>query len=474
MMSRPTHDERLLPEEDSTESSDNATLPMPTLVHPSSESMTLAEKALAACTVLIWLFAWFGLWALIAHGHGSPYMLAMALGCHVRFTPPLGQSLPAPDPLLLFVWAWSIPLAGVCVAGAALSHSLLAIVCWAASAVSLAVATYFRCESVLAVRKSFEDLGLQPSPRPSEPWLTQLYRYAYFFYSDLPGTRPNKRVVISRIKADDEARHSALDVWTTGPSAERRPVFFFIHGGGWRGGHLRATPQAPLLQCLAAQGWFVVSAEYRKSSWPQQLEDTLEAFKWVCSEEAARLGADADKIVVAGGSAGGHLATLLTYRMLKDEAYAKRLKANALIYPALDPRDVTQSTMTSPICIPCLRLSYGQSLLAWFFELLVLRCQPELWPEASPLQLIQQNPATAKNWPPTLILHGERDSVVPLIHGETLLEITAAARGVRRREEDTLIRVPGARHTFDLTASSTASACHDGIAAWLNHERLRW
>ena len=61
-------------------------------------------------------------------------------------------------------------------------------------------------------------------------------------------------------------------------------MVFLIHGGAWRGGEARCSPQAPLLHDLVAQGYLVVSCEYRRrtgATWPVQLEDCERAFNWL-------------------------------------------------------------------------------------------------------------------------------------------------------------------------------------------------
>ena len=92
-------------------------------------------------------------------------------------------------------------------------------------------------------------------------------------------------------------------------------MLFLIHGGAWRGGHRRCSPQAPVLQALAAAGFLIISCEYRRrgAQWPVQLEDCKAALEWL-DEEGATLGADLSDVSILGTSAGGHLAALLLAR----------------------------------------------------------------------------------------------------------------------------------------------------------------
>jgi len=64
---------------------------------------------------------------------------------------------------------------------------------------------------------------------------------------------------------------------------------------------------------MAAQGWVCVSADYRLSphaTFPDHLVDLKRALAWVRSH-VAEYGGNPDFIVVAGQSAGGHLASLV-------------------------------------------------------------------------------------------------------------------------------------------------------------------
>jgi acetyl esterase/lipase len=65
----------------------------------------------------------------------------------------------------------------------------------------------------------------------------------------------------------------------------------------------------PLIYRLAAEGWVCVSADYRLSQadYSDQLADVRAALSWV-RDHAATYGGDPDKVFVAGGSAGAHLA----------------------------------------------------------------------------------------------------------------------------------------------------------------------
>jgi acetyl esterase len=92
--------------------------------------------------------------------------------------------------------------------------------------------------------------------------------------------------------------------------ADKRPVIIFFFGGGWNSG----SPGQFEKQCeyLAARGMVAITADYRVKSRQNVLADKCvtdakSAIRWV-RKNAAKLGIDPERIVAAGGSAGGHLA----------------------------------------------------------------------------------------------------------------------------------------------------------------------
>lgn len=114
----------------------------------------------------------------------------------------------------------------------------------------------------------------------------------------------------------DGFRPIRMDVYTPRASGEARPVVLWIHGGGWSRGDARTsgafTNWPAVLASLAARGFIVASLDYRLSGearFPAQIQDVKAAIRHL-REQAGTWGADAGRIYVWGGSAGGHLAAL--------------------------------------------------------------------------------------------------------------------------------------------------------------------
>ncbi|MEM9622909.1 MAG: alpha/beta hydrolase fold domain-containing protein [Pseudomonadota bacterium] len=113
------------------------------------------------------------------------------------------------------------------------------------------------------------------------------------------------------------------------------PVLVYLHGGAWVWGS-PATHRK--LTCrLAQQGFLTLSVDYRlapEHAFPAGLNDCLHAIHFA-AHNAQRWGGDADRLVLAGDSAGGNLAAAAAVA-LADEVDAPDIKAIALLYGVFD------------------------------------------------------------------------------------------------------------------------------------------
>jgi len=92
--------------------------------------------------------------------------------------------------------------------------------------------------------------------------------------------------------------------------AALRPIVILVHGGGWRAGF--RDEFAPMAVRLARQGWAAATVSYRLSGeagYPAAIHDVRAALRWLRSH-ASDYQLDAQRFALAGGSAGGQIASL--------------------------------------------------------------------------------------------------------------------------------------------------------------------
>ena len=103
-------------------------------------------------------------------------------------------------------------------------------------------------------------------------------------------------------------RELRLDVFT--PEVSKSDLLLvYVHGGAWRAG---SKDNVPVMD-LVARGYALVSVDYRLSGearFPANVHDIKAAIRFLRANHGD-FGIQADKIVILGSSAGGHLAALV-------------------------------------------------------------------------------------------------------------------------------------------------------------------
>lgn len=113
------------------------------------------------------------------------------------------------------------------------------------------------------------------------------------------------------------------------------PVLVYLHGGGWMLGNLDSHDDICRKFCAAA-GIVVVAVDYRLAPehiFPAAVDDVFAAIRWVVAN-SARIGADANRIVVGGDSAGGNLAAVAALAAAAGDL--PPLVGQMLLYPVTD------------------------------------------------------------------------------------------------------------------------------------------
>jgi len=212
-----------------------------------------------------------------------------------------------------------------------------------------------------------------------------------------------------------------IDLYRPRGATEPRPVLLQLHGGAWVFGSKRVQAR-PLMLHLAAAGWVCAPITYRlapRAQWPAQLDDCRLALRWLL-EHVAEYGGDPKRIVVTGGSAGGHLASMLA---LTEE------RGIAGCVPFYAPFDLTTLFAPDPLSAGLCRAVFG--------------CGPgdrEVLARASPLAHV------SRSAPPFFVIHGTADNLVPVTQARGFVKALSAVS----LSPVLYAELPGAVHAFDV------------------------
>ncbi len=270
-------------------------------------------------------------------------------------------------------------------------------------------------------------------------------------------------VHVERIKnlryAPGAGRRHLLDVYRSHDVKPRSPVILQIHGGGWTVG-AKDSQGRPLMNRLARAGWVCVAANYRLSPrgrWPDHLVDCKAALAWI-REHIHEYGGDPTRVVVTGGSAGGHLSAMLALTQ-NDPGYQPGFEdadtSVTAAIPMYGAYDMVETFTT-------FRSKLGRKIAGWVGAA-VLGTTPDRDPgayvDASPMAHI--GPGTRQT--PFLVVHGTVDN---LVHVEQARRFAARLREAGC--DVTYVELVGAPHAFDVFHSTWEHAATTGIEWWLS------
>ncbi|MBB1601987.1 alpha/beta hydrolase [Variovorax sp. UMC13] len=207
------------------------------------------------------------------------------------------------------------------------------------------------------------------------------------------------------------------------------PTVAYFHGGGYVIGDLSTHDNMCREICRGAQA-VVVSVDYRlapEHPFPAGIEDAVAATKWIVAH-ARELGGN-DTVAVAGDSAGGNFAAVVT-QQLRDAGLP--LAAQLLIYPAVDHAAATYPSIEQNAKGYFLELD----TMAWFIDHYLGGYTETMDPRLAPLQA-----RSLANLPPAVVLTAEFDPLRD--QGAAYAEALRAAGG-----QAELIEGPGMIHGF--------------------------
>jgi acetyl esterase/lipase len=125
-------------------------------------------------------------------------------------------------------------------------------------------------------------------------------------------------------------------------AAEELPVVLYIHGGGWVLGSVNSHGRfaRELAAGADAAVAFIDYSLAPEAQYPVQIEQCYAVARWV-TEHGADHGLDATRIAVAGDSAGGNMATVLT--LMAKQRGDVRFVQQSMYYPITDSAGDTDS-----------------------------------------------------------------------------------------------------------------------------------
>ena len=201
-----------------------------------------------------------------------------------------------------------------------------------------------------------------------------------------------------------------LDLYIPPNAAAEAPLLVWIHGGAWKQGGKESCPAVGMM----GKGWVVASLNYRFSQhavFPAQLEDCKAALRFMRAH-AADYHIDKNRVAVWGASAGGHLVALLGVTgKTREFDVGENLQQSSAVSCVIDwfgPTDFLHWGAGSGIK----KSDNKDDAVARLFGGQVPE-HLELARKGSPITWV------SKDSSPILIMHGDKDPLVPLQQSET-------------------------------------------------------
>jgi acetyl esterase/lipase len=254
-------------------------------------------------------------------------------------------------------------------------------------------------------------------------------------------------------------RRNRLDVLRRSdlPLDAKAPVLIYVHGGAWVIGE-KEQQGGPMISHLAEKGWVCVSVNYRlspRSTWPDHIVDVKRAIAWV-KENIAGHGGDPSYIAIAGGSAGGHLASLAALSPNEPafqpgfEDLDTAIQAAVPLYGVYDWTNRDQT---------------GRADMEDFLARMVLKSElatdRDRWEQASTMTWVNEDA------PPIFVIHGKNDSLVPVEQARSFVSMLRAVSN----NPVVYAELPRTQHGFEVFGSVRAMHTARAIGRFLDYAR---
>lgn len=261
-----------------------------------------------------------------------------------------------------------------------------------------------------------------------------------------------------------DGRALKADIYHHTSRPANAPVLLQIHGGGWMQNCGNKDQQGlVLMNQMAEKGWVCVAIEYRlspKAAFPDHIIDCKRALAWI-KANIKDYGGNPDFVVATGGSAGGHLSSLLALSANAPqfqpgfESADTSVRACVPFYGVMDFTDkqlLDDTLFQQHLSTRVIQKSYTEA--------------PELWQAASPVHWVHEN-----NTLPFLIIHGAADTLVPVAQSKALY------RALRESGSQKVgyAELEDAQHAFDLSVSLRSQTVMHYVEQYLTslHEQYQ-
>ncbi|OQP66082.1 esterase [Niastella vici] len=300
----------------------------------------------------------------------------------------------------------------------------------------------------------------------------------------VPHPRIEQNISFANIPGTD--RKLLCDIWqppsTVIPSGL---AFIYLHGSAWYFLD-KDLGTRPFFSHLTAQGHVIIDVAYRlapETDMMGMVNDVKRAIVWM-KENSGRYGVNPERIVVGGGSAGGHLALMAAYTIndlqftpIELEGKDTSVCAVISLYGPTDLEPMYYHTnqhlttrsipgrqkKTTPIQMPAWIIKkMGKEYYRLGMNKNAVTFAPLLGghPDECPETYALFSPVTHVhlNCPPTLLIHGEQDLMAPVKTTRSLYN-----RLVEKKNKTVMHILPQTDHAFDLQLPKISPSAHNAI-----------
>ena len=230
----------------------------------------------------------------------------------------------------------------------------------------------------------------------------------------------------------------------------------FMVSGGWVSNYSPPQQMAERFKDLLDKGFTVIALRHGGSPKyviPDIVADVRRGIRFI-RFNAKQWGIDPNRLGVFGGSAGGHLSLMIGTASDKGDPNAKeefmkendRVASVVAYFPPVDLRPIVRG----------LNAQNDGSVGARFPA---LNFEKEKAADYSPIVFVTPDD------PPTLLIHGDKDSLVPIINSQTIYDAFK-----KNNVKTDFVTIAGAEHGFQGEDAKRASAL---MVAWFEQTLLK-